>query len=57
LGIQAIVNVTTVVFSGLMTFVLFKIIDKLVGIRVTAEDEAIGLDISQHGEIAYSEGE
>ncbi|MDR2057248.1 MAG: ammonium transporter [Dysgonamonadaceae bacterium] len=57
LGIQAIVNVTTVIFSGLMTFVLFKIIDKLVGIRVMEGDEAIGLDISQHGEIAYSEGE
>jgi Amt family ammonium transporter len=55
LGVQALVNVAAVVFSGLMTFILFKIVDKLVGLRVTKKEEAIGLDISQHGEIAYNE--
>lgn len=57
LGIQAFVNVAAIVFSGIMTFILFKIVDKTVGLRVGAEEEAVGLDISQHGEIAYSENE
>jgi Amt family ammonium transporter len=40
-----------------MTFILFKIVDKLVGLRVTAGQESNGLDISMHGEIAYHDGE
>lgn len=57
LWIQIIVNGAAIIFSATMTFILFKIADKLVGIRATKEDEAVGLDISQHGEIAYSEDE
>jgi Amt family ammonium transporter len=57
LGIQVIVNLAAIVFSGVMTFILFKIVDKVVGLRVSPADEATGLDISQHGEIAYSENE
>jgi Amt family ammonium transporter len=37
------------------TFILFKITDTLVGLRVDAEDESLGLDLSQHGERAYNE--
>jgi Amt family ammonium transporter len=37
------------------TFVIFKIVDKLIGLRVDAEDESLGLDLSQHGERAYNE--
>ena len=37
------------------TFVIFKIVDKTVGMRVSQEDESIGLDLSQHGERAYNE--
>ena len=47
----------TIAFSATMTFILFKIVDAMVGIRATKEDESIGLDISQHGELAYSEDE
>jgi Amt family ammonium transporter len=57
LGIQTFVSLAAVVFSAVMTFVLFKIVDKTVGLRVTAQQENIGLDISQHGEIGYSENE
>ncbi|GHT77244.1 ammonium transporter [Bacteroidia bacterium] len=57
LGVQVIVNIAAIVFSAVMTFIIFKITDKLVGVRVSEKDESIGLDISQHGEIAYSEGE
>jgi ammonium transporter, Amt family len=34
--------------------VLLKIIDWVMGLRVTAEEEEVGLDLSQHGETAYS---
>ncbi|MDR1763479.1 MAG: ammonium transporter [Dysgonamonadaceae bacterium] len=57
LWVQALVNSVTVVFSAAMTFILFMIVDKTVGLRVNSSDESIGLDISQHGEIAYHDGE
>jgi Amt family ammonium transporter len=37
------------------TFILFKIVDALVGMRVDQEEESLGLDLSQHGERAYNE--
>jgi Amt family ammonium transporter len=40
-----------------MTFVLFKIVDKIFGIRASQKEEIAGLDISQHNEMAYSESE
>lgn len=57
LGIQAIVNVAAIAYSAILTFILFKIVDKIVGLKVSKEEESIGLDISQHGEIAYNEDE
>jgi Amt family ammonium transporter len=57
LWVQVAVNVAAIVFSAVMTFILFKIVDAIVGLKVTKEEESIGLDISQHGEIAYSEDE
>jgi ammonium transporter, Amt family len=52
-GKQAIAVLVTLVFSFVMTMVLLKISDKLVGLRVTEEDEAAGLDLSQHAEVGY----
>ncbi|NDW08070.1 ammonium transporter [Dysgonomonas sp. 520] len=57
LGIQVICNGAAIVYSAVLTFVLFKIVDKLVGLRATKEEESIGLDITQHGEMAYNEDE
>ena len=37
------------------TFIIFKIVNGLVGMRVDQEDESAGLDLSQHGERAYNE--
>jgi Amt family ammonium transporter len=37
------------------TIIIFKIVDKLVGMRVDQEEESLGLDLSQHGEHAYNE--
>ena len=57
LWIQLIATVTTIVFSGIMTYIIFKIVDKTVGIRATQKEEIAGLDISQHNEMAYAENE
>jgi len=42
-----------VTYCGILTFLILKSIDAIIGIRVTEEDEIIGLDLSQHGEEAY----
>jgi len=54
-GNQAIGVLFTAVFAGGVTFILLKIVDAVVGLRVDIEDESTGLDLSQHGERAYSE--
>ncbi len=52
--IQLIAIGATVVYSAVGTFIIFLIVKALVGIRVDAEDEVVGLDESQHGEKAYN---
>ncbi|MDD1761703.1 MAG: hypothetical protein LUQ59_05675 [Methanothrix sp.] len=37
-----------------MTYILARIVDSVMGLRVTEEEEYVGLDISQHGEKAYA---
>jgi len=44
-----------VVWSGVGTFIILKIVAAFMDLRVTQEDESIGLDLSQHGESAYNE--
>jgi Amt family ammonium transporter len=43
----------TIVWSGVVSFVAYKIVDLVIGLRVTEEEEREGLDISSHGETAY----
>jgi Amt family ammonium transporter len=45
----------TVVLAGLATFLILKLVDALIGLRVSAEDEDSGLDLTQHGESAYND--
>jgi len=45
----------TAVLSGVGTFIILKIVDAVIGLRVDQEEESIGLDLSQHGESAYNE--
>lgn len=40
----------TMVYSAVVTFIILKVIDLVIGIRVSADDERMGLDLSQHGE-------
>ena len=51
--VQAEGVVITMVWSAIVAYVAFKIVDMLVGLRVTEEEEREGLDISSHGESAY----
>ena len=52
--VQFIAVFATIIYSGIGTFLLFKLTEKLVGIRATDKHEAIGLDETQHGETAYN---
>jgi Amt family ammonium transporter len=51
--IQIVAIVATIIYSAIMTFGIMKVVDKLIGIKVTKEEEQVGLDISEHGEEAY----
>jgi Amt family ammonium transporter len=53
LFVQAEGVVITMVWSSIVAFAAYKIVDMLVGLRVTEEEEREGLDISSHGETAY----
>lgn len=50
LGIQAIGVVSTLVYGFVASFVILKAVDLVIGLRVTEEEERVGLDISLHGE-------
>ncbi|MCF8147171.1 MAG: ammonium transporter [Sulfuritalea sp.] len=52
--IQAKAVLTTVVWSGVVSIIAFKLVDLTIGLRVSEEDEREGLDITSHGETAYS---
>jgi Amt family ammonium transporter len=50
---QLIATAVAVAYSGIVTFILLKVINVVVGLRVGDKQEALGLDVSQHGEKAY----
>jgi Amt family ammonium transporter len=51
--IQLKAVLVTIVWSGVVSFVAYFIVDKVIGLRVSEEEEREGLDISAHGETAY----
>src|SRR2546421_6424418 len=53
LGSQAIAVLASIMYSAVMTFVILKLIDVFVGLRVPESEEVLGLDASQHREAAY----
>lgn len=53
-GIQAIAVVVTYIYVSLYTFVILKIVDLIIGLRVDEESELIGLDYTQHRESGYN---
>ncbi|MFA6217952.1 MAG: ammonium transporter [Candidatus Omnitrophota bacterium] len=52
--IQLIAVLVTVVYAFIVTFVIYKLVDLFVGVRVTEKEEMMGLDLTQHRERAYT---
>jgi Amt family ammonium transporter len=50
---QLVATAAAVLFAGSATFVILKLIDLTIGLRVPEQEEVLGLDSSQHGELAY----
>jgi Amt family ammonium transporter len=53
---QLVDAAVAVAYSMLATYMIYKLVDKMIGIRVGEEEEYVGLDLAQHGEEAYSWG-
>lgn len=54
LGIQILVVLAVGVFCAVMTYGVLKVVDRVIGLRISQEEERMGLDLSQHDERAYS---
>jgi ammonium transporter, Amt family len=58
MGAQVLIQIEgviiTIVWSAVVAFIAYKLVDLLVGLRVPEEAEREGLDISSHGETAYN---
>jgi ammonium transporter, Amt family len=58
IGAQLVVQATsvgfTLAYTGVVSYILLKVIDMVIGLRVTEEAETEGLDIAEHGEAAYN---
>jgi Amt family ammonium transporter len=54
LGAQAAAVAVTLGYSLVMTLVILRVLDAVIGLRVSEEEERMGLDLSQHGERAYA---
>jgi Amt family ammonium transporter len=52
--IQCLLVVVTIIFSAVMTWVIFKLVDAVIGVRVDKKAEIVGLDLTQHRESAYT---
>ena len=52
--VQAKAVLMTIVWSGVVSFIAYKVVDMTIGLRVNEEDEREGLDIASHGETAYN---
>ena len=44
----------TVIYTAIVTFIILKVLDMVMGLRVTEEEEAVGLDLAQHNERGYN---
>jgi Amt family ammonium transporter len=53
LGVQAIGVLATLVWAGLVTWIILRLVDALLGVRVSADQEREGLDTVSHGEAGY----
>jgi Amt family ammonium transporter len=56
-GLQAIGAGTAILYAGTMTFVILKVMGAVVKLRAESRAEGLGMDVTQHGEEAYTSGE
>jgi Amt family ammonium transporter len=56
-GKQAIGAGASFVYAGVMTFIILKLLGLVLKLRIESKTEGLGLDVTQHGEEAYSSGE
>jgi ammonium transporter, Amt family len=54
LGVQAIGVVATILWCGIITFIILKVLDKFIGLRVNEDEETEGLDLVLHNESGYN---
>jgi Amt family ammonium transporter len=54
LGIQAVAVLAVIGYSFIVSYILLRLIDVVVGLRLSEKDEVSGLDLSQHSEVGYS---
>jgi Amt family ammonium transporter len=52
--IQLKAVLVTVAYAFIVTFVIYKVVDLIVGVRVSEKEEVMGLDLTQHHERAYA---
>ena len=52
-GVQVVGIVSTIIYTAIVTFVILKVLDIVMGLRVSEEEETEGLDLSQHDERGY----
>ena len=52
--VQGLLVIVAIVFAVVMTFIIFKIVDTLIGMRVEENNEVVGLDLTQQSEAAYT---
>jgi Amt family ammonium transporter len=57
LTIQLAAVAATIAYSGIATFAILKLVGVVVPLRAEAGDEGLGMDVTQHGEEAYADGE
>ncbi len=53
-GLQALTALTVALFSFVVTYLILKLVDRVMGLRISSDEERMGLDLSQHNERAYS---
>ena len=53
LGVQIYGGVFAIVYTAVVSFIVLKVVDVLVGLRVNEDEESQGLDITDHGEVGY----
>ena len=55
LGVQLFAGVSVAVYTAIVTYLILKVIQKALGLRVSEQDEISGLDLTSHGESAYND--